>query len=146
MELVHNDMPIEQALVEAVEEILEEFLREVANGKQITLSEIYGELGVRYTDYRTGSLDNLILHILLSWNWQMKTHGWDGKLVTFERRKVPTECRSIRFANGQFLKTTETYPPPRRDWGTSDSEMVRAKIFAARKERSSRSSASKATS
>lgn len=135
MELVENDLSIDQNVIEAVEEALVELLRPVKVGGRIALAEVYKTLGVRYTSYRTGSLDNLILHTLLTWNWRMSAIGHDRSLIVFERRKNATESKSIRLADGGFLLTTTSYPPFRSEKGCSSNANVRAGIFAARKAR-----------
>ncbi|MEM8979474.1 MAG: hypothetical protein AAGD04_08315 [Pseudomonadota bacterium] len=136
MELVDNKHRIDQDVVEAVEEALVEYLEPVKKYEEISLAELYKVLGVRFTTNRTGGLDKLILHTMLTWNWRMIERGHDRSLISFERRRHQTGTRSIRFANGDFLFTTLSYPPQRSDEADTRSDVVRARINAARKARS----------
>ncbi len=136
MELVDNDLPIDQKVIEAVEEALVEYLEPIKEFETVSLRKLYNILGIKFTNYRTGRLDKLILHTMLTWNWRMTEEGVDRSLITFKRRRHQTETRSIRLANGDFLLITSSYPLHRSDETDARHDVIRAKLAAARQARS----------
>lgn len=111
MDLMDNNQPIDDDVREVLEEMLDEFLTHVSHKEGFWLSELYRELGVKYADTRSGSLDLLIAQTLENWNWRHRCIGWKKDIVLYERRRYPGKPKHIHTANGSSVTSGESWPP-----------------------------------
>lgn len=130
--LTDNNLPLDDELLAVVEEFLIFYLEKIPQKKWFVLSELYEELGIKYTQRRVGTLDKMISQKLDEWKWQRHPADSEQGMVSYVRREYLDKPSVVKSVDGDSHSIWETWPSyvKRRPHDPHAAETTKSKLLA----------------